>query len=272
MKMAQPQEKLVSINENVEFGVLTAGSGKPVVYLHGDEGLTWNPFLEELSNHFQVFAPHLPGTGSSKGLENINNIFDLVLAYDDLFTILGFEKVNIIGHSLGGMVAAELAAINPNRIEHLIAISPYGLFKDEDPIPDQFGLLGSEVLDLIVVDRNSEAAQFIQYVPEDPFEANEADIRKRQNKAAAAKFLWRIPDLGLKSRIHRIKSKTLLIWGREDGLIPASYGQEFQKLIPLSDLAIFENASHLVAIEQTPEVISLIRNFLKMNNFDYHAK
>ncbi|MBS4192394.1 alpha/beta hydrolase [Bacillus sp. FJAT-49705] len=267
--MAQPISKIIKINENVSFEVKIAGQGEPVVFLHNLGGLKWNQFLDELSNHYQVYAPHLPGTGASTGLETIRDLWDLILCYYDLFDELGLESAHVIGHSLGGMIAAELAATDQSRVKQLVAIAPAGLFREDHPIPDMFAMLPEELNRLVVLDQDSPAAQMMRYVPEDLDERTEMMIERIQNQVAAAKFLWPIPDKGLKSRIHRIKAQTLLVWGKQDGLIPVVYGEEFHRRIAHSELKIIESASHLVDVEQTEEVISLIRDFLKTSDIAF---
>ena len=268
--MAQPISKIIKINENVSFEVKIAGQGEPIVFLHNIEGLKWNQFLDELSDHYQVYAPHLPGTGASTGLDTIRDLWDLILCYYDLFDELGLESAHVIGHSLGGMVAAELAATDQSRVKQLVAIAPAGLFREDHPIPDMFAMLPEELGRLVVLDQDSPAAQMMRYVPEDLEERTEMMIQRIQNQVAAAKFLWPIPDKGLKSRIHRIKAQTLLIWGKQDGLIPVVYGEEFHRRIANSELKIIKNASHLVDVEQTEEVIAFIRDFLKTSDVAFH--
>ncbi|QRG69232.1 alpha/beta fold hydrolase [Brevibacillus choshinensis] len=260
--MAQPKELLIQANENVSFAVKVAGQGEPVVYLHGAGGLAWDPFLEGLSHHYQVFAPHLPGTGRSSGLENIRDLWDLILCHYDLFDRLGLDAATVIGHSLGGMIGLELAATDQSRIKQLVAICPAGLFKEEEPVPDMFAMLPHELADLMVADSSSPAAEMLRYVPSTTEERIEATIQRMQNLQAAAKFLWPIPDKGLKHRIHRIKAPTLFIWGRQDRFMPVSYADDFCNRIPHAKLALIDQAAHLVTLEQTGQVLTAIQDFL----------
>lgn len=260
--MAQPKDQLIPANDRVTFQVKVAGQGEPVVFLHGAGGLLWDPFLDALSDRFTVYAPYLPGTGNSSGLENIRDLWDLVLGYYDLFDKLGLESANVVGHSLGGMIAAELAANDQSRVRSLVLIAPAGLWRDDTPIPDIFATLPEELGPLVVADPNSPVAQMMRQMPEDLDQRMEMMIARIQNMQAAAKFLWPIPDKGLKFRIHRIKAPTLLLWGRQDRLIAPVYGEDFQRQIPGSKLTLIENASHLVTVEQTPQVIAAIDSFL----------
>jgi pimeloyl-ACP methyl ester carboxylesterase len=76
------------------------------------------------------------------------------------------------------------------------------------------------------------------------------------------KFIWPIPDKGLKKRIHRVKAPSLLIWGREDRLVPAVYADEFTRRLPGARVQMIESAGHAPHLEQTPAVVRLLREFL----------
>lgn len=260
--MAQPKDQLIPANERVTFQVKVAGQGEPVVFLHGAGGLLWDPFLDALSDRFTVYAPFLPGTANSTGLENILGFWDLCLAYYDLFDKLGLESASVVGHSLGGMIAAELAATDQSRVQRLGLICPAGLWLEETPIPDIFAMSPAELLSHVVADLDSPLGKMLQQVPSDIDALMEATITRVQNMQAAAKFLWPIPDKGLKHRAYRIKAPTLLVWGKQDKLIPPAYAEEFKRLIPQAQIALIDNASHLVTLEQTAQVIEALSGFL----------
>ncbi len=135
--MVAVQEQTVSVWENrISPKVQVAGSGPPVVFLHGAYGLTWDPFLDGLAEHFTVYAPEHPGTtlGDPDGIKPLDNLWDLVLYYDELFDQLGLDNPTVIGHSFGGMVAAEIAACYPQRVGKLVLLSPIGLWRDDVPV------------------------------------------------------------------------------------------------------------------------------------------
>jgi len=260
--MAQPKDQLIKANDAVTFAVKVAGKGEPLLFLHDAGGLNWNPFLDALSERHTVYAPYMPGTGNSTGLENIRDLWGLVLSYYDLLDRLGLESVDVVGHSLGGMIAAELAATDQSRVKRLVLISPVGLWLDEAPIADIFAMLPHELLAHSVLDLESPAGQAMQQVPESIDERLEMHIARVQTMQAAAKFLWPVPDKGLKDRIYRITAETLIVWGKQDGLIPSLYAEEFKRRIPGSQVVLIDAASHLVTLEQTPQVISAIERFL----------
>jgi len=155
-----------------------------------------------------------------------------------------------------------LAATDQSRVKNLVIIAPFGLYRNDLRIPDIFALLPHEVNRLLVLDENSPTAKALRAVPEGIEEQLEDTIHKIQTKQAAAKFLWPIPDKGLDRRIQRIKSPTLIVWGRQDALIPVEYAEDFHRNISNSQVRIINQASHLVQLEQTSEVIAAIREFI----------
>src|SRR5262249_5794697 len=117
------------------------GSGEPLLYLHGAGGLLGvDPFLEDLGKDFKVVAPHLPGYGTSTGGELIEDVFDACLFYHQLMDDLGIASAHVVGHSMGGMLAAELAALDVHRIKKLVLVSPAGFWLEQHPIPDPFAM------------------------------------------------------------------------------------------------------------------------------------
>ena len=265
--MVQVSVNTYQVSKFVSFEVKEIGSGEALVFLHGLNGLKWDPFLDELSNQYRVIAPHIPGTGSSTGLENIRDLWELVLAYNDLFDTLGLKTVHLVGHSLGAMIAAEIAANNPERVKSLVLISPIGLFREEHHY-DVFGMTFSEFARNAVVDQDSAIAKSIRKPsnPENPEEEMEWIINRSLNRSAAAKFLWPLPDKRLSYRIHRIQSPTFILWGKQDGIVPVVYAEEFHKLIENSELQIFEDASHMAHVEKKDDVLKLITDFIGNSN------
>ena len=120
-----PEERRVEIRGGaVTFKVLAAGRGAPLVYFHSYyERSAWSPFLDLLARSFSVFAPAHPGVAGSSGIETLDDLLDLTLAYDELLGALGVERAHLVGHSFGGMMAAELAAVFPSRAQSVTLVS-----------------------------------------------------------------------------------------------------------------------------------------------------
>jgi pimeloyl-ACP methyl ester carboxylesterase len=235
--------------------VVRGGSGPPLLYLHGAIGQKgWSPFLERLARQFTVYAPYMPGYGNSGGLEHLEDLHDLIIYHFALLDALDVPRAHIVGHSLGGMIAAEMAAMAPGVVDRLVLASPAGLWRDEDPVADLLALNADELLERLTA--TPDGADSLDGL---------RDMLSRdrmQDIAAAGKFLWPIPDRGLKRRAYRIKSPTLILWGGEDRINPPSYAADFQSLITGSRTATLLNAGHLLMLEQADAFADAVAGFL----------
>jgi pimeloyl-ACP methyl ester carboxylesterase len=253
------------LNGKFEIEMQTFGSGgEPLLYLHGAGGNTGvDGFLEELGKDFKVFAPHFPGYGESTGNEHIDDVIDAALFYHELMDELRIPTANIVGHSMGGMLAAEIAALDVHRAKKLVLASPAGFWLDANPIPDFFAAQLDEIGALLFHDPKSPMAQMMTAIPED-FKALETMYVERVKRlATASKFLWPIPDRGLKKRAYRIQSPTLVVWGESDRLIPPVYAKEFTSRIKGSKLETIKQAGHMLMYEQPEAFVKSVKNFLK---------
>lgn len=243
--------------------VLEAGSGAPLLFLHGVANLRPDdPFLERLAQSYRVIAPRMPGFGESTGSEQLLDIHDLIYYELDLLDGLRLHGLPIIGHSLGAMIAAELAAVQPDRFSALVLINPLGLWNTAYPVADFFSMSPAEVAAATYHDPQSAAAQAAGARPED----NEAYIafmlERAKSLATAAKYLWPIPNRGLGKRLHRISAPTLLIWGASDRIVPPQYASDFMAGIPQARFETVQDAGHLPQIEQPDRLAEIVRHFL----------
>ena len=261
--MVDHLERTVAVRDGkLQISVLEGGQGEPLIFIHGAGPLlVWDPFLDQLANDFRVYAPYHPGVGESSGLEHLDDLWDLVLFYEELIDALGLQSVFLVGHSYGGMIAAELAAQCPQRIRRLALVSSMGLWLDDTPVTDFFVLLPEEQAKLVWYDPNSDVAKASLAQPEDPRAKAEADLERTKTLSSIGKFIWPIPDRGLRKRIHRITSPTLLLWGAADGIVPPVYAEEYQRLIPGSQLAVIDKCGHVPQLECPERVHSELARF-----------
>ncbi|MCL6594557.1 MAG: alpha/beta fold hydrolase, partial [Alicyclobacillus sp.] len=124
--------------------LLQAGTGDPVLYLHGSGGGgVWLPFFDLLTTSYRVLAPEHPGFGESDSLPDADNMEDYAYFYLDFLDALGLDQVRVIGASLGGWLALEMACIEPRRFPQLVLVGSAGIRVDGVPVPDVF-MLGEE--------------------------------------------------------------------------------------------------------------------------------
>ena len=235
--------------------VESAGGGPSLLYLHGAVGQKgWAPFLERLSQRFTVYAPYLPGYGEAAGLEHLADLTDLTLYHLALLDALGVERAHVVGHFLGGMIAAEMAAFSPSSINRLALVSPAGVWRDEEPVADLLALNANELSERLTATPEGIAA--LDGV------AAELARDRMQDIAAAGKFLWPLPDKGLHRRAYRIKAPTLILWGEQDRINPPSYASDFQGLIAGSRTGTVANTGHLLMLEQPDAFAGAVTAFL----------
>ncbi len=259
---AAADERLVELRDGtIRTRVLVAGNGDPVLFLHGIGGLAWDPLLEALAAEHTVHAPEHPGSGQSVGLEALPEVWDLVLYYDELLDALGLDRVTVVGHSFGAMVAAELAANSPGRVSRLVLVAPMGLWRDDAPVGDIAGMSPGALAQLVLADPDGPLRAALAPPADDPQALFEAALRM----ASILQFIWPLPDKGLARRIHRVRAPTLLVWGRGDGLVPPVYAEEFRARLtgaPTVEVALLDGAGHLPQWEQPDALRAAVLPFL----------
>jgi pimeloyl-ACP methyl ester carboxylesterase len=248
---------------NVQY--YSHGRGASLVYLHGAGGLpAFTPDLEILSGHFAVTAPLHPGFGSTGDEQFHEDLLKFTLHTWDVLDALGIAEPILVGHSLGGMLAAEMAAIEPRRIKKLVLVSPAGLWLEDCPTADFFAMTPEELVQAVFYDPQSDLAKAFLSLPQDTNAANEVMIQRVKGLAMAGRFLWPLPDRGLNERLYRVKAPTLLLWGEADKIIPVRYVRAFQQLLTNSaevKVQILPRAGHLPLLEQTQAATKAILEF-----------
>jgi len=239
---------------------LEGGTGQPLIYLHGAGGVTADdPLLTTLATRFRVFAPFLPGYGESEECGELRDMLDFTLHTWDVLEALGVANPVLVGHSMGGMIAAEMAAIAPHDVSRLALICPAGLWLDDHPIADMFSLLPFEMPNYLFHDPEAGAALMTAGLKmDDPEFLKTYLIRNARQLGMAGKILFPIPERGLAGRLYRIKAKTVVIWGESDRLIPPIYGPAFKAAIADSRLVTITEAGHMVTVEKPAEVAQII--------------
>lgn len=221
------------------------GTGDPVLYLRsmvipaGDDA-----FVERLAEHHDVIVPVFPGFASLDELTELGNGHDLAIYFDDLLRTLGIGRVHLLGHSFGGMVAAELAAHFPDRVASLALVAPFGLWSEEEPTPDLARYRPAKLFNLLSAGGGGAGAA----VDEDDEEHIVAAV---QAMTATLKFLWPFPDRTLALRLYRITSPTRIYWGRDDPINPVGYASRYAAAI--RDAQVEEIAGGHLLLQDRPD-------------------
>jgi pimeloyl-ACP methyl ester carboxylesterase len=238
--------------------VFRAGGGPPLVWLHGIDGVEpGHPLVERLAGRHEVVCPLAPGFEDIGALDDVDDVHELAIHYDDVFEALDLVGVPVVGHSFGAMVAAELAAHFPKRVGSLVLLAPLGLWRDDEPVADMFAVRFTDLPSLLYAD--PEAAE--RAAPRVQIDV-EAHVRRAQAMTTVAKFVWPIPDRGLRRRLYRITAPTLAVFGELDRVVPASYAEDFAGGIKGARTAVVPGAGHMLPVERSDEVAAAIDAFL----------
>jgi len=238
----------------------------PLVFLHGLAGLLDDTnFLEHLAERHHVYAPELPGYGESQGEELLDDMLDFTLHGWDVLDALGIadRRPTLVGHSLGGMIAAEMACLAPSALENLVLVDPFGLWLDAHPIPDVFALLPYEFGDLLFYDPDAASRLLKGSTDEaDPESLRDFFVDNARRLGTAGKILFPIPNRRLSKRLYRLTTDTLLVWAEHDRLIPPVYADQWHALIPQSRKVNLPDAGHMLPYEQPRALADTALDFL----------
>ena len=260
------QRRVRTFDGAVEVPVRIVGEGPPLLYLHGTFGLVEDEFIDALAASATVYAPSPPGFEGSEGAEFVyENVTEITLHHDDLLRALGLEgPVDVVGHSFGAFLAGEIAAFYPSRVRRLALISALGLWLEDAPQPDLFGLTPGTLARTIFADIESPAARRMFTPPADREEARLWNRARRRGLIGAAKYLWPLPDKGFRRRAYRVSAPTLLLWGSEDAVVPAGpYVDAYRALLPDATAEVLPGAGHMLVEEQPAEAARAVLSHLR---------
>ena len=229
------------------------GEGEPVLYLHGN-GFTrmWLPFHDELAASMDLIAPEHPGYGETPMPDWLRGFDDLVLHYDELLDVLELETVHVVGYSLGGWIAAELAAFYPRRLRSLTLICPAGLRVPGQPAPNLIAMTTDAVWQTLFNDpRNAD-----RVMPD--YESVEEVVHLYGEATTFARLAWNPQyDLALDRRLRRVACPSLVIGAEHDRVIPDAVADRYADLLRARRERV-EGTGHALAIEQPENTAALI--------------
>ena len=252
-------ERLTFDVNGTETVVLAAGdpTAPPLVFLHGAGTFHGWAFAEPWTAEHRVLIPHHPGYGESGDLEGLHELHDLVLHYTDLFDQLELtEGVDLVGFSLGGLLAARFAIEQKHRLRRLVLVAPAGLQVPGVEVDDLFRIPPEELPGRLVHRMETLAP----HLPSDPNDVDFIVDRYREMRTTAI-MLWEHPfDRVVPRWLGRVDIPALVVWGDEDRLIPSTLAPAWAALLPDASVATFPDAGHLV-LDESPEAVAAVERF-----------
>lgn len=237
------------------------GKGAPLLFLHGVQGLPAKcAALEALAQRFEVLAPDHPGFGQSDAPDWVDDVADLAFFYLDLLDTLALEGVHVVGASLGGWIAMEIAIRSSARLESLTLADAAGIRVAGVPRGDMFIANPAELHKLLFAGEDAAAAWFAQWQG-----SPEGLAAYDKNRHAAAKYTWqpRLYDPRLEKWLHRIKLPTQILWGAEDRLIPPAHAEALAALIAGAAITILPGSGHMPEIERPELFVDTVARFIE---------
>jgi pimeloyl-ACP methyl ester carboxylesterase len=236
------------------------GTGAPLGFLGGLRGLPrWPALLDRLASRRRVIAPSLPGFPGATGFDELDDLADWVTATLDLLEASGLDGADLVGASVGATLAAEVACFSRASVRRLVLIAPFGLFDEREPVKDLWATRPDE-LPALLSQKPAELAAFL--APPTGEDALEWSITMTRASEAAARLLWPTGDLGLRKRLHRIKSPTLVLWGGEDRIVPPSYAKRFAAALGgWVEAREIAGAGHMAELDQPDAIAAAILGF-----------
>jgi pimeloyl-ACP methyl ester carboxylesterase len=228
------------------------GKGDPLLFLHGASGApVVMPFMEKLAQRFDVLVPEHPGYGKSDEPEWLENIHDMAYFYLDFIKKLSLKNLTLVGSSMGGWMAMEIAVRDTSRLKSLVLVSPAGIAAPGVRAADIFLMPPEVLVRNLFVDQKLAEARLA--APEDV----DASLK---NRHTTARLAWepRLHDPFLPKWLHRIDVPVKIVWGREDKILPVGLGHELKRLLPKAEMHVMDNVGHLPHAERVDEFVDIV--------------
>jgi pimeloyl-ACP methyl ester carboxylesterase len=257
----QPREETIRVG-GVDVHAWVGGRGDPLLLLHGAGGNRgWTRAVSTLAERYTVWAPTHPGFGRSGDAEWMEGIDDLARFYLWFIDVAGLGRPHVIGHSIGGWTTAAMAVMSPAALGRLVLVAPAGLKPETGEILDIFYHPLPALRDLMVHDPAS-VPEWDELFGRPPSPA-EQEVAQR-NREMAARLTWKpyMHDLRLPHFLPRVTNRTLVVWGRDDQLVPVVCGEQYRTLLPNATLTVLERCGHLPPIEHPDAYATLVLEFL----------
>lgn len=255
------REETVRVDE-IDLVVIKGGSGRPLLVLHEELGwpgwLNWN---KALARNHTLLIPQHPGYNRTERAEWMMSIRDMAGFYARYLLEQKIAPVDVIGFSLGGWIGAEMAACNPGQFRKMVLVAPMGIRPQEGDILDFFQMMAPQHLYSTVHDPDRTPEFDDLYGGQGP----EQFEKWEEARAQTARLAW-TPFMHNPSLPHLLgvaaSLPTLVIWGREDRVVPASTASLYKRVLPAAQIATFDDCGHRPEVEKAADFIRAVEEFL----------
>jgi pimeloyl-ACP methyl ester carboxylesterase len=231
-----------------ETAYFTGGDGEPLVFLHGGGIVEGVDCFSPLAERFRFIAPQMPGFDRSELRPPLRSIDELTEHNARLLDEIGVGSFALVGHSLGGWVAASFAAAHPERVRSLVISAPYGM---DAPLANIQAMSYEELFDALT----SDPTIFEGLVPEGP--DAEFDAARALEGASMAGFVPGPCDPGLPAKLASLPMPLLLQWGEDDRIVPIAHLPLWEAALPQAEVVRYPGVGHLLYWEHRPAVDAL---------------
>lgn len=255
------REETIAVG-GVDVHTWIGGQGDPLLVLHGAGGNRgFTRWMRAVAERYTVWAPTHPGFGRSGDAEWMDGIDDLARFHLWFMDAAGLRRPHVLGHSIGGWTAAEMAAMSPGSIDRLVLVAPVGLKPETGEILDVFFYSPQQLRDMTVHDPKT-IPEWDELYGKPPTPA-ELEIVER-NREMTARLTWKpyMHNPRLSRFLPRVTNPSLILWGREDQIVPVACAEQYRRLLPHATVHVFDKCGHLPPIEQPDTFARLVVEFL----------
>lgn len=259
--MADHTEELIDV-AGTRLQIRKGGSGAPVLVLHGAGGHPgWQRYHRELSQRFTVYAPSHPGYDQSTRPGWINTMNDMAHFYRQAIEELGLVPVHLMGFSMGGWLAAEIAAMCPPYLKSLVLVDAAGIKPEVGDIAEILMVSQDVVKKLRFYDPTQvpdyEALVNRQLTPEE-------ETVQWRNREMTSRLCWKpyFHNPALPAYLRGVKTPTLIVWGKQDAIVPLNCGELYHRALTNSTFHVIERCGHSPALEKPQEFLNTVTEFL----------
>ncbi|MBI3325878.1 MAG: alpha/beta hydrolase [Nitrospinae bacterium] len=262
--MTVTQEHIAELTEvaGVNIQLLMGGQGAPLLLLHGAGGNPgWLRYHQTLAQQFTVYAPSHPGYDQSSRPEWISTMNDMAHFYRQCIEELGLAPIHLMGFSMGGWLAAEIAAMCPPCVKSLVLVDAAGIKPEVREMAEILMVSQDVVKKLRFYDPTQvpdyEAVVNRQLTPDE-------EAVQWRNREMTSRLCWKpyFHNPKLPAYLRGLKTPTLIVWGRQDAIFPLNCGELYQRALANSTLRVIDRCGHSPAVEKPTEFLQVVLEFL----------